>query len=363
MSSPLCVDIAIVNYFSAADVGRCLERLGAWTHGTVWLIDNSSDASEMGQLRRLAAERPWVRLIDAAGNLGFGRACNLAFQQSSAPFFLLLNPDAQAAPADLLMLAQSLHDNPRLGAVSPMIFWNEARTFVLPAASAQTPFTALAQSLASRSHALALWIAQRCLREQRQRMVLSAPFEVAFLAGAVMMLRRHAVLAAGGLFDPDYFMFFEDSDLSLRLRRRGWRLAMVPRATAVHEYRHKPFKAALMSDSRERFYRKRYPWFHRISGALSRVDGLAKPVPVQRWFEELARPCGTSEDFNTQAGHAGVIAFSPSMLMMPAIFRPQGEGARPFSAAEWELLEPAGYVALVEDRSATQRWIHFRRTG
>jgi GT2 family glycosyltransferase len=363
MSSPLYVDIAIVNYFSAVDVGRCLERLGAWTHGTVWLIDNSSDAAEMEQLRQLAAERPWVRLIDAAGNLGFGRACNLAFQQSSAPFFLLLNPDAQASPGDLLMLAQSLHDDPRLAAVSPMVFWNEARTFILPAAAAQTPFTALTHSLASRSHALALWMAQRCLREQRQRMASSAPFEVGFLAGAVMMLRRQAVLAAGGLFDPDYFMFFEDSDLSLRLRRSGWRLAMLPRATAVHEYRHKQFKAAMMSTSRDRYYSKRYPWFHRISGALSRMDRLAKPVPVQRWFEQLARPCGTADDFNKQTGQAGVIAFSPSMLMTPAIFRPQGEPARPFAAAEWELLEPGGYVALVEDRSATQHWIHFVRTG
>jgi GT2 family glycosyltransferase len=363
MSSPLCADIAIVNYFSAADVGRCLQRLGAWKHGTVWLVDNSSDAAQMEQLRRLAAQRPWVRVIDAAGNVGFGRACNLAFQQSSAPFFLLLNPDAQAAPADLLVLAQVLHDDPRLGAVSPMIFWNEARTFILPAAAAQTPLTALTQSLASHSHALALWMAQRCLREQRHRMASGAQFEVGFLAGAVMMVRRQAVLAAGGLFDPDYFMFYEDSDLSLRLRRCGWGLAMVPRATAVHEYRHKPFKAALMSNSRERYYRRGYPWFHRISGALSRVDRLAKPVPVERWFHVLAQPCGTAEDFNMQTRQAGVIAFSPSMLMMPAIFRPQGEQARPFAAAEWELLEPAGYVALVEDRSATRRWIHFRRAS
>jgi GT2 family glycosyltransferase len=358
---PLSVDIAIVNYFGAADVARCLERLVAWPHGIVWLVDNSADAGELAELARLAEGRPWVRLVDAGANLGFGRGCNLAFEKSEAPFFLLLNPDAQASAADLLALAQAMREQPHFGAVSPRIFWNPSRTFVLPAAFAQTPCSALAQSLASRSHALALWLARRSLRTQRQQMVARDPFEVGFLAGAVMMLRREAVLAAGGLFDPDYFMFYEDSDLSLRLRRSGWRLAMVPRASAVHEYRHKSFKAALMTRSREQYYRKRYPWFHRLSGAVTRVDALARPVPVERWYDVLARPCHTAEDFNAQTGQAGVVAFSPSMLMMPAIFRPQGEAARPFSSDEWELLEPADYVALLEDRSGTGRWVFFRR--
>lgn len=361
MFSPPCVDIAIVNYFSAADVGRCLERLGDWPHGTLWLVDNSNDAAQFAALRRQVGGRPWVRLIDAGANLGFGRGCNLAFERSSAPFFLLLNPDAQAAPADLLVLARSLQDSPRLGAVSPRIFWNQARTFVLPAAFAQTPSTALAQSLATRWRGLAAWLANRSLRTQRQRMIPGDPFEVGFLAGAVMMLRREAVLAAGGLFDPDYFMFFEDSDLSLRLRRCGWRLAVVPRAGAVHEYRHKPFKAAMMTRSRDQYYLKRYPGFYRVSRAMTRADALAQPVPVQRWFDGLARPCRSAEDFNAQTGHAGVIAFSPSMLMMPAIFRPQGDAARPFAASEWELLEPADYLALVQGGSATPRWVHFQR--
>jgi len=210
---PLDVDIAIVNYFSAGDVARCLEQLGTWPHGVVWLVDNSNDAAEVAELRRLVAARPWVHLIDAGANLGFGRGCNLAFEHSGAPYFLLLNPDAQAAPADLLSLAQSLQDNPRLGAVSPRIFWNAQRTFVLPTSFAQTPASAIAQSVASRWHALAQSMAQRSLSAQRQHMAAPDPFEVDFLAGAVMMLRREAVLRAGGLFDPDYFMFYEDSDL------------------------------------------------------------------------------------------------------------------------------------------------------
>jgi GT2 family glycosyltransferase len=361
MTSLACVDIAIVNYFSAADVRRCLERLGPWTRGTVWLVDNSQDAAEFAALRECTHELPWVRLIDAGANLGFGRACNLAFELSTSPLFLLLNPDAQVAPPDLDTLARALTDDSGLGAVSPRIYWNQARTFMLPQAFGQTPWTALAQALGSRSRHLAQWAAAHYLEEQRRRMASSSPFRVAFLAGAVLMLRREAVLAAGGLFDPDYFMFFEDSDLSLRLRRSGWALAIAPAATAVHEYRHKSFKAAMMAQSRSQYYFKRYPRFHRLSRGLDRLDRLARPVPVQRWFRTLANPCHTLADFTAQAQVSGVLAFSPSMLMMPAIFRPLGETVRAFDEEEWKLLEPAGYVALVLAGSA--EWVYFERAA
>ncbi len=363
MSSPPCVDIAIVNYFSAADAKRCLGQLGAWSHGTVWLVDNSQDAAELAALRECTQSLPWVRLIDAGANLGFGRACNLAFARSTAPLFLLLNPDARVAPADLLALAQAMADDRRVAAASPRIYWNEARTFLLPQAFAQTPWTAIGQALGSRSSKLTRRVADRYLATQRRRMASSSPFETDFLAGAVMMLRRDAVQAAGGLFDPDYFMFFEDSDLSLRLRRAGWRLAIVPAAAAVHEYRHKPFKADMMGRSRSQYYRKRYPWFHRISNGLARLDSLARPVPVQAWFETLPSPCRTLAEFTSATRAAGVIAFSPSLLMMPAIFRPLSEPVRGFDDEEWGLLEPGGYVALLQgvDAAAPGRWVHFQR--
>lgn len=367
MSSPPCVDIAIVNYFSACDVRRCLERLGPRVRGTVWVVDNSQDAAEFRALLECTQERPWVRVIDSGGNLGFGRACNVAFEQSTSPLFLLLNPDAQLASGDLLALAQAMGDDASLGAVSPRIYWNEARTFVLPEAFAQTPWTALAQALGSRARRLTRWAAARYLARQRQRMASTSAFEVRFLAGAVMMLRRSAVMAAGGLFDARYFMFYEDSDLSLRLRRGGWRLAIVPAASAIHEYRHKAFKADMMASSRAQYYLKCYPRFHRLSRGLARLDALARPVPLQRWFEKLPAACRTLDDFRSQTRARGVLALSASPLMMPAIFRPLESDVRGFDEEEWALLEPAGYVALLqgegEAAAAPPRWVYFDRVA
>ena len=361
------VDIIIVNYRGAADTLQALARLAEWPHGTLWLVDNSAHEPDMAEeaaaLLQAGIDHPCVRLLTPGANLGFGCACNLAFAQSSADYVLLLNPDARISTEDVLLLEQSMESRPKLAGVSPKIYWNEQHTFVLPAAFAQTPWYYVAQALATRSRRVAQWAARRGLLRAMRQMAGSKVFEVDFVAGSVLLLRRSAVLQAGGLFDPDYFMFYEDSDLSLRLRRARYELAIVPSATAEHEYRHKAFKAGLMSQSQQHYFNKQYPLFFRWSGRLSRVPRLAGSMDLNAWFKVLAQPVSSAEEFAHQTGAAGVLAFSPTMLLMPAIFRPSMAQVRPFDENEWGLLEPGPYTALLVDpeSSTSPTWVYFRK--
>ncbi len=360
------IDIAIVNYRGAADTLQALQRLAAWPHGHLWLVDNSAHepdmAAETALLQQQAsANQSGLTLLTPGANLGFGRACNLAFERSQAEFFLLLNPDARISSADVWQLADALVRQPTLGAVSPKIYWNEARSFVLPAPFPQTPQHSVALALATRSRHATRWAAQWDLQRGMRQMAAPQAFAVDFLAGAVLLLRRAAVLAAGGLFDPDYFMFFEDSDLSLRLRRAGYTLALCPAASAVHEYRHKAFKGDLMARSQQQFFSKQYPLFHRWSAHLARVEALAKPLVLAKWFHVLAQSVTSAAEFAAQTQHAPVLAFSPSVRMMPAIFRASVQAARCFDEEEWALLEPAAYVALLlkPDAKPQRAWVYF----
>ena len=361
------VDIAIVNYRDAANALQALARLAEWPHGTLWLVDNSAHEADMAAdtaaLRAASAAMPAVKLLAAGVNLGFGRACNLAFEQSVAEFFLLLNPDARISADDVLLLRRVLQEQASVGAVSPKIYWNEQRSFVLPPAFPQTPWYSVAQALATRSSRLAHWAAQRGVRRAMRQMAGSETFAVNFLAGSVLLLRRAAVLQAGGLFDPDYFMFYEDSDLSLRLRRAGCKLALAPAASAVHEYRHKAFKAELMAQSQQLYFSKQYPLFYRCSDRLNLVPRLARPMELTDWFRVLAQPISSAAEFARQTGAARVLAFSPTLLLMPAIFRTTAAQARPFDEAEWDLLEPGAYSALVEGfgAGAAPAWLWFSK--
>lgn len=362
----MTIDIIIVNFWGSRDVAQCLARLGPWPHGVVWVVDNSHDASEAQRLHAMGAGLGWVRVVIAAENLGFGRGCNLAFAQSAADMVLLLNPDARISPDSIGLLVQALQGEPRWAAVSPRMYWNEARSFLLPLASAQTPCASVMSALASHSRRGAgLWAERQLRRMQEQLRPAAPPFEVPMLAGAVLLLRRQAVLNAGGLFDPDYFMFFEDADLSLRLRRAGYALAMVPAACAEHEYRHKAYKAGMMAKSQHQYFSKQYPAFYRWSGALGRVAALARPVDPAAWFKVISKPVTSAQEFAAHTGNARVLAVSPSMLMMPAWFRPSFAEARCFDAHEWALLEPASYTALVQSTEQTGKpvWVYFERAA
>ena len=108
---------------------------------------------------------------------------------------------------------------------------------------------------------------------------------------------------------------------------------------------------------------RQYPLFYRWSEQLSRVPRLAGSMDLNAWFEVLAQPVNSAEEFAHQTGGAGVLAFSPTMLLMPAIFRPSVAQARPFDAQEWELLEPGPYTALMvgADSSKAASWVYFRK--
>ncbi|MEI7682100.1 MAG: glycosyltransferase [Betaproteobacteria bacterium] len=345
MSSSADVDIVIVNYCCAGDTLEAVSLLAPWRFNILWIIDNSDDTVEAETLREGTAHLPWVRLIVAERNLGFGRACNLAFDRSRAPFFLLLNPDARIAPDAIALLADALGDG--WAGVSPRTYWDAQQRFLLPTASIQSPATLLAAAALTRSPRLAHVIFRRYLGRMQKLMAATAPFPVDFVAGAILMLRRQAVLRAGGLFDPDYFMFFEDSELSLRLRRKGFRLGLVPLASAIHEYRHKALKAPLMTASRQIYFRKCFPLFFRVSSELSRVDRIIANIDWTQWSKALSKPLDSADQFHANCPGSGVVALSPSPLLMPAMFRPADTAPARLADSDWELLEPGHYMAAM----------------
>jgi hypothetical protein len=156
-----------------------------------------------------------------------------------------------------------------------------------------------------------------------------------------LLLRRAAVLEAGGLFDPAFFMFFEDTDLGQRLRRAGWQLRVAPQAQAWHGWRNRPEKAAMMA-SAERSYLQRYhPWGDRVQRWL--VPRLA----ADAWRrDDLPVPLLSSASMAREQLGA-FWAITPLPTLHPAAVR-SGAAARAMSDQEWELLDPGRWYVWVE---------------
>ena len=93
----------------------------------------------------------------------------------------------------------------------------------------------------------------------------AGPAEVPFASGAALVVRREAWDEVGG-FEPAYFMYGEDVDLSVRLRLAGWGVGVVPAARVEHAYE---------------FAKGDYKWFHLERNRA--LDGARLPTRRRCW--------------------------------------------------------------------------------
>jgi hypothetical protein len=131
-----------------------------------------------------------------------------------------------------------------------------------------------------------------------------------------MLLRRSAIEAQ--LFDPSFFMYFEDSDLSLRLQRKGWQLALVPQAHLIHDWAHSAGKVAMMEASKRYYFDKHFDgkgqWQRRLQSINSPalVNPLnASEIHIKGEALKLQVPDAWSASWLLEA--------SPSPLMTPSM--------------------------------------------
>lgn len=188
----------------------------------IYLIDNQSESGEStfaARLNEACNAITWIdkEIIAGQGNVGFGRANNLAISRcADFDFHLVLNPDVKLAEDALTNALRYLQLHAACAMVSPVATSPDGRPLYLVKLLPDF-FT-----LALRGFAPA-WIRryfQRRLDAYERR---ETPFDVELcnaeiVSGCFMFIRRSALDRTGG-FDPAYFLYFEDFDLSYRIAK------------------------------------------------------------------------------------------------------------------------------------------------
>ena len=223
-------DIVIVSYKSKAYLLACLEsilRSLDGEKGRIFVEDNNSGEDLTGVRKRF----PQIELNLNTQNLGFARAANKGISRGNAPYILLINPDSLVRPGFFEQAISFMEENPSVGILGPRIM-NVDDTIQGSARSFPTPLTAWfgRSSLLSR-----LFPENRITRKNVLSMLSdgTTPMKVDWVSGACMVIRRKA-LEDVGLFDEQFFMYWEDADICRRMRERGWEVVYFPRAQIVH---------------------------------------------------------------------------------------------------------------------------------
>jgi GT2 family glycosyltransferase len=180
----------------------------------VMLLDNASDDGSV----ELVRERfPGVRIVASRQNLGFSRGNNLAIRHAAGENVVLLNNDTRVRPGWLRALLDALGTGDRIGAVTSKLVFADRPAVIQNAGSL----------LLTDGGGADRGSGERDSGQYDRRE------EVFGFCGAAALLTR-AALADTGLFDPMLFAYYEDTDLSWRLRLRGWRIIYEPAAVVEH---------------------------------------------------------------------------------------------------------------------------------
>ena len=203
------VSILIVCYKSRDYILNCLRSAIKHTIGCryeILLVDCSSD----GTIDLVMGEFPQVRIIQNSENLGFGRGNNLLAEHAIGQFYVLLNPDVIVTDDSIGELYRAAILMPKAGAIGGRTRLPDGTRDPSCRQSVPTLFR-----LAVSAFGGARFVVGGLSEDAKQ------PAEVEALSGAFMLVRREAWLDVNG-FDTSYFMYSEELDLCMRLRKKRW---------------------------------------------------------------------------------------------------------------------------------------------
>jgi len=219
------VTAVVVSYNTRELLLACLASLqGVTCPLEIVVVDN---ASADGSVEAVRTDFPDVRVIANAENVGFSRANNLGIRAATAAYVLVLNSDAAVTPGAVETMVEELHRRRDLAIVGPRTLSADG-TIQVSFGPDLTPWNEWRQGRLVRG------VKARkagALRRANER--ASQDHEPDWVSGSCFLARRD-VLEQVGLFDEGFFLYEEDVDLCLRVRKAGYRVAFTPRAVVVH---------------------------------------------------------------------------------------------------------------------------------
>ena len=206
------VAVLVVNWNGWRDTLTCLRSLHKlnYPNYVTLVIDNGSSD---GSLERIREAFPDVLVLEAGRNLGFAGGNNLGIRRAveiGADYVWVLNNDTVVDPQSLSAMVRAAEADPKCAAIGSVIYRIDGSRVEAWGGGDVNLHT---------GHS---WHAR------------GPQSSLTYLTGSSLLLRKQA-LRQVGLFDERFFLYWEDTDLSFRLRKAGWNLHVAPEAKVWHK--------------------------------------------------------------------------------------------------------------------------------
>ncbi len=215
MNSNPCVSGIILNWNGWQDTIKCVDALkqSIYLALTIIIVDNGSSNDSVAKLR---GAYPDILLLESGENRGFAGGNNLGIRYAlahGADYIWLLNNDTQPdADALSALIAKAVSDQ-RIGAVASVSYYADAPSRVEAWGGARVN----------------LWIGYG------HNTTIPRPDDWFDSLNGTSMLVSRTALEHVGLLDEGFFLYWEDTEFCLRLRKNGWRIAAAPDSRVLHK--------------------------------------------------------------------------------------------------------------------------------
>lgn len=213
------VSIIIVNWNGKDVLAKCLKSLSKieYRNYEVILVDNNSTDGSQNYLKKYIT-RNKTFIIQNQSNLGFAPANNQGYKIATGKYVLLLNNDTEVSKTFLSGLVKRMEEDLKIGAIQPKIFLMDKKGYLDNAGSFMTQTGFL----------------QHWGFMEKDRKEFSQEKEVLSTKGACMLIRKE-VIDKVGLFDNDFFSYFEETDFCLRSWLIGYKSLYYPNEYIFHK--------------------------------------------------------------------------------------------------------------------------------
>jgi GT2 family glycosyltransferase len=201
------VSVLTVNYHSTSELEKCLASLQkSHIPYEVIVTDNNKH------------------------NIGYGAGINLGAKKAIGEYIFVLNPDTIIFPDTLSILVKYLDTNPGVGIAAPLLLDQHQAVYPLQGTRALTPITGIfALTFINKIFPNNPISNKYWLHDWNKK----SPQKVDVVPGTAFLIRRNLFNSIGG-FDPNFFLYFEESDLCRRVQKAGWETYIIPQSKLIH---------------------------------------------------------------------------------------------------------------------------------
>ena len=211
------VSIVILSYNTKQLLEACLTSIYTQIKQTpfeVIVVDNASTDASCEMVKKKFKK---ARLIQNSENVGFAKGNNIAAEHAKGEFLLFLNSDTEVVDDTLKEMIGYLQNNKQVGITGGKLV-----------EASKKPQQSYGRFLTFTSVFLLLFFPSLVHKKE----YLTSK-EVDWVSGAFMLIRR-SLFTSVGSFDPHFFMYVEDMELCLRIKKAGYTTVYFPHASVKH---------------------------------------------------------------------------------------------------------------------------------